>query len=294
MAAKLQPAVTIFCLLRAGCVGGLTKKAFDADVAPAFSHQLSASELRTAYEAARKNLAAVGLVTRLPRKRLALGLTPKGSQRAASVIDIARWPSDATWAKAVRPRVEALFLGGRARHLKELSSADGLRRAILKFKYGKTPTAKRLSVEMQDRAAAAVGARLRDIRAVRKAVLQRVAEQLSSHPPKWLIDTTEPTPPSISLSEFSTVVRQMASETTTGRIGPFLVFISHVYDTLQQRHPEWGMSITEFKERLKEAALAGLVPLAVANVMEPEWMPDLRRSRIDDGVRRWDVVKLVA
>jgi hypothetical protein len=107
----------------------------------------------------------------------------------------------------------------------------------------------------------------------------------------WLSGTDEAVP---ALTSFAAAVTQMAHETKTGRIGPFLVFISHVYDTMQRRHPEWRMSMDEFKARLKEAALAELLELAVANVMEPKWMPDLRRSRIDDGVRCWDVVKLAA
>jgi hypothetical protein len=93
---------------------------------------------------------------------------------------------------------------------------------------------------------------------------------------------------------FAAAVKKTAKETKTGRIGPFLVFISHVYDTMLKRYPEWKMSLDQFKARLKEAALADLVDLAVANVMEQEWMPDLHRSRIDDGVRRWDVVKVAA
>jgi hypothetical protein len=63
---------------------------------------------------------------------------------------------------------------------------------------------------------------------------------------------------------------------------------------MQKRHPEWKMSLEQFKSKLTEAALADLVDLAVANVMEQEWMPDLHRSRIDDGVRRWDVVRIAA
>jgi hypothetical protein len=121
-------------------------------------------------------------------------------------------------------------------------------------------------------------------------MLQRVAEQFAAKPPGWLLAPGEPT--AVSLPVFAATVKRLAHETKTGRIGPFLVFISHVYETTRRRHPEWGLSMDQFKSRLKDAALANLVELAVANVMEPEWKGDLRRSRIDDGVRCWDVVKL--
>lgn len=181
-----------------------------------------------------------------------------------------------------------------SRGLEEISSADGLRRAILATYRGNAPKAKRLSEAAQDDAASAVGSRSRDIRAVRKAMLQRAAEQIAANPPRWLAGDERPASSSIPLPAFAAAVKKTAKETKTGRIGPSLVFISHVYDTMQNRHPQWKMSLDQFKARLKEAALADLVDLAVANVMEQEWMPDLHRSRIDDGVRRWDVVKIAA
>jgi hypothetical protein len=285
MTGKLQPAVTSLYLLRTGCAKPLTKKTFDADVAPAFAHRMSASELRAAYEAARVTLRTVGLADARPRSRVALDLTREGRKKASALIGIQTWPADATWAKLVVPRLIARLIGkDTTQGLKEISSADGLRRAILAHYQRKLPRTKTLSEVAKDEAASAVGSRSRDIRAIQKAMLQRAAEQIATNPPRWL----DPLP------AFAAAVKKTAKETKTGRIGPFLVFISHVYDTMQKRHPEWTMSLDQFKATLKEAALADLVDLAVANVMEQEWMPDLHRSRIDDGVRRWDVVNIAA
>jgi hypothetical protein len=288
MTAKLQPAVTALYLLRTGCVKPpLTKKTFDSDVAPAFAHKMSANELRASYEAARAALRAAGLAGRRPKSPVALDLTEDGRQNAASLIGIQTWPEDATWANLVVPQLVARLLG---KESSEISSADGLRRAILTKYRGSAPKAKRLSETAQDEAASAVGSRSRDIRAVRKAILQRAAEQIADNPPKWLSEAERP----VSLRAFAAAVKKTAQETKTGRIGASLVFISHVYETMQKRHPEWKMSLEQFKSKLTEAALADLVDLAVANVMEQEWMPDLHRSRIDDGVRRWDVVRIAA
>lgn len=294
MTGKLQPAVTALYLLRTGCAKPLTKKTFDSDVAPAFAHKMSTSELRAAYEGARATLRAAGLAGPRPGSRVALDPTGEGRKKAAALLSIQTWPADATWAGLVAPLLIAqLVRKDSPQGLKEISSADGLRRAILATYRGNAPKAKRLSEAAQDEAASVVGSRSRDIRAVRKAMLQSAAEQIATNPPKWLA-SERPTSPSIALPAFAAAVKKTAKETKTGRIGQSLVFISHVYDTMQNRHPEWKMSLDQFKARLKEAALADLVDLAVANVMEQEWMPDLHRSRIDDGVRRWDVVKIAA
>src|SRR5262245_45805522 len=166
---KLQPAVTAFCLLRAGCTEGLTKATFDADVSPAFAHRMSNGELKAAYEAARSILTRSNLAHLQPRTRVALGLTEEGRSKACAIIGLPTWPNGGTWAKLIGPRLIGGLVGKKtAQSVEELLSAIGLRRAILAFKEGKTPKTKKLSEEAQRRAAAYVGSRSRDIRAVRK------------------------------------------------------------------------------------------------------------------------------
>jgi hypothetical protein len=296
MTGKLQPAVTALYLLRTGCAKSkpLTKTTFDADVAPAFAHLMSPSELRVAYETARTTLRAAGLVSPRPRSRAALDQTPEGREKASALIDVETWPADATWKKFIVPRLVGPLVGKTtAQGFKEILSADGLRRAILVAAQRKIPKAKKLSEKAKDEAASAVGSRSRDYDDLLKTMLRSAATAIADRPPRWLLGAKGPTSQSLSLTAFAAAVKKTAKEAKTGRIGS-LVFISHVYDTMQKRYPEWKMSLDEFKARLKEAALANLVDLAVANVMEREWLPDLHRSRIDDGVRRWDVVKIAA
>lgn len=312
MTHPLQSAVTRFCLLRAGCADDLVKTPFTKDVAPAFAHRMSAAELNEAYAGARKALLQDGLVALRPKKRQALTLTPAGRIEAAKALALPEWPEDARWRAFVVPRLVVLALGKLDENtLAATANADGLRKEILRVRLGESVKTKTVNDAASLRASAAVGTVQKDIKAIRKALLQRAAEAIAFGSANWpgapetapvpvrppVLAT--PTPPFVQaaapdLDEFARVVKEVAKETPTGRIGLDLVFINHVWKHLSRTHPEWRLTLDAFKARLREAALAGRIKLIISNILEDELIEDMLESRIDDGYRRWELVDLAA
>lgn len=70
---------------------------------------------------------------------------------------------------------------------------------------------------------------------------------------------------SLSDDEFAELTLNAAKETKEGRLGDYKVFISRVWETFQQQHPELKLSLEKFKQRLITANQKQLLTLSRAD-----------------------------
>lgn len=80
------------------------------------------------------------------------------------------------------------------------------------------------------------------------------------------------------LSAFSHQVREAARQSRTGHFGENKVFISHVWNWLQNQRTFQSMDESQFKERLVEANRAGFLSLSRADLVEAMDPADLANS----------------
>ncbi|MCB0127950.1 MAG: hypothetical protein KDE58_37050, partial [Caldilineaceae bacterium] len=83
----------------------------------------------------------------------------------------------------------------------------------------------------------------------------------------------EPRPVVLSDSEFARITKEAATATEGGRLGDYKVFISRVWETMQQQHPDLQLSLAEFKQRLIAANQQRLLTLSRADMayaLDPE------------------------
>jgi hypothetical protein len=94
----------------------------------------------------------------------------------------------------------------------------------------------------------------------------------------------EPAPPPPmgrpDLAGFAQEVRRHAGDKAQGWPGNRKAYISHVWHTVRERRPEWGLSEIEFKCMLTEAHRAGSLALANADLKDNSSIKDLQDSAV--------------
>lgn len=87
---------------------------------------------------------------------------------------------------------------------------------------------------------------------LRTAILRQAVTSAAPPPPKTDTPTTN-TSPTLSDEAFAELTLNAAKATHDGRLGDSKVFISRVWATLQQQHPDLTLSLEDFKQRLLTA-----------------------------------------
>jgi hypothetical protein len=145
-------------------------------------------------------------------------------------------------------------------------------------------------------AAEHVGAAQSGLGALRVAVLRRYLDGAekpaapSRRPPakaplpRPRLVEPEPAPPPPmgrpDLAGFAQEVRRHAGDKAQGWPGNRKAYISHVWHTVRERRPEWGLSEIEFKCMLTEAHRAGSLALANADLKDNSSIKDLQDSAV--------------
>ena len=135
-----------------------------------------------------------------------------------------------------------------------------------------------------------------DLAALRLAVLRRYldgAEKPAAPPrrppakapmPRPRLVEPEPAPPPPmgrpDLAGFAQEVRRHAGDKAQGWPGNRKAYISHVWHTVREKRPEWGLSEIEFKCMLTEAHRAGSLALANADLKDNSSIKDLQDSAV--------------
>jgi hypothetical protein len=94
------------------------------------------------------------------------------------------------------------------------------------------------------------------------------------------------------LGGFADVVRSAASARAEGWPGNRKAFISHVWNVVRERYPEWGLTDIEFKAMLAEAHRTGHVVLANADLKDKRNMKDLQDSAVAYKNTVWHFVRV--
>ena len=93
------------------------------------------------------------------------------------------------------------------------------------------------------------------------------------------------------LQGFARAVLAAATAGAEGWPGNRKAFISQVWRTIESRHPEWGLSIVEFKAMLAEAHRTGHITLANADLKDKRNMRELQESAIAYKNTVWHFVR---
>lgn len=94
------------------------------------------------------------------------------------------------------------------------------------------------------------------------------------------------------LDGFADVVRAAASARAEGWPGNRKAFISHVWQTIQEQHPDWGLTDIEFKAMLAEAHRTGHVVLANADLKDKKSLKDLQESAVAYKNTVWHFIRV--
>jgi len=145
-------------------------------------------------------------------------------------------------------------------------------------------------------AAERVGAAQSGLGALRLAVLRRYLDgpETPAAParrppakaplPRPRLVEPEPAPPPPmgrpDLAGFAQEVRRHAGDKAQGWPGNRKAYISHVWHTVRERRPEWGLSEIEFKCMLTEAHRTGSLALANADLKDNSSIKDLQDSAV--------------
>ena len=145
-------------------------------------------------------------------------------------------------------------------------------------------------------AAERVGAAQSGLGALRLAVLRRYLDgpETPAAParrppakaplPRPRLVEPEPAPPPPTgrpdLAGFAQEVRRHAGDKAQGWPGNRKAYISHVWHTVRERRPEWGLSEIEFKCMLTEAHRTGGLALANADLKDNSSIKDLQDSAV--------------
>lgn len=88
--------------------------------------------------------------------------------------------------------------------------------------------------------------------------------------------TAEPTAP--VLADFAQEVRVLAGLNASGWAGNRRAYISHVWQSVAQTHPAWGLDEPSFKSLLAEAHRTGHIQLANADLRDKARLKDVQAS----------------
>jgi hypothetical protein len=95
--------------------------------------------------------------------------------------------------------------------------------------------------------------------------------------------TPTPAPPAAQppdLSGFALEVRRCAASEARGWSGDRKAYISHVWRSMREARPEWGLSEIEFKHLLAEAHRSGQLALANADLKDHSNIKDVQESAV--------------
>jgi len=279
----MKDGLLALCLLRAGCADGLSPSTFAADIKPLLAYRMAPGEMRLAEKEARDLLAKWGFLVRPPKARTKLVLSDSGRREAARLINRKAWPAkEPTWAKLVATALAGRALGLSEMEMGKLTTVEALRREILKRIRGIRSASTRLSSDEVRQASEAIGAVRNDKAELQRRLVLRAAQDLNIEPAEE------------DVAKFASEVLRLARGLKTGRVGRDLVFVNHVWKAYAKAHPESDINLSSFKDRLREAWKAERMPLAIANVLEPQWYRDVAESRINDGRQEWHAIDLAA
>lgn len=102
-------------------------------------------------------------------------------------------------------------------------------------------------------------------------------------------------PPAASRPDLAGFAREVQSAARTraeGWPGNRKAYISHVWQALVARHPDWGLTPIEFKGMLAEAHRTGHVTLANADLKDKKTMKDVQESAIAYKNTVWHFVRV--
>lgn len=94
------------------------------------------------------------------------------------------------------------------------------------------------------------------------------------------------------LDRFAQEVKAVARLRAQGWAGARKAFISHVFQSLNERHPEWRLSDIEFKGMLAEAHRAGRIVLANADLRDKSVAKELQESALPYKNTVWHQVRI--
>lgn len=94
------------------------------------------------------------------------------------------------------------------------------------------------------------------------------------------------------LDRFALEVKAAARLRAQGWAGARKAFISHVFQSLNERHPEWRLSDIEFKGMLAEAHRAGRIVLANADLRDKSVARELQESALPYKNTVWHQVRI--
>lgn len=115
---------------------------------------------------------------------------------------------------------------------------------------------------------------------LRTAMLRQAVTSAAPPPPKT--GTTTPnTPATLSDEAFAELTLNAAKATQEGRLGDSKVFISRVWATLQQQHPDLTLSLEDFKQRLVTANQQRRLDLSRADLAYALDASDVSASEIN-------------
>lgn len=126
-------------------------------------------------------------------------------------------------------------------------------------------------------AAQIVGAPSASAAALRLHLLQRRG-QARTLPPRQPAPATPAGPVPPVLADFAREVRQLASPISSGWAGNRRAFINHVWRSVAETHPGWGLDERAFKSLLAEAHRTGHIQLANADLRDKTRLTDVQAS----------------
>ncbi len=94
------------------------------------------------------------------------------------------------------------------------------------------------------------------------------------------------------LDRFALEVKAAARLRAQGWAGARKAFISHVFQSLVESHPEWHLSDIEFKGMLAEAHRAGRIVLANADLRDKSVARELQESALPYKNTVWHQVRI--
>lgn len=94
------------------------------------------------------------------------------------------------------------------------------------------------------------------------------------------------------LSRFANCVHEAARQHAEGWPGNQKAFISHVWQSIRERHAEWGISEIEFKCMLAEAHRSGQVALANADLKDKSKIAEIEASAITYKNTVWHLIRV--
>lgn len=130
---------------------------------------------------------------------------------------------------------------------------------------------------------------------LRFAILRQAISEQSSHSGEqttFLDEDLTNTQTALTLEEFAKTVLEAAENTQTGHFGTHRVFISHVWKTFQQQHPETDCTLEAFKQRLIEANRQRLLTLSRADLGHTLDAEDTSNSEIIHLNRTFHFIRL--